>query len=498
MDGHFSALLGVATIRYRLLRTMRRLGLVWGLISVAGTIWLAAAWAVPEIRPYSLPVIGLLVAGGIVAALTLWFLPVPPREAARLLDREYGLPDSALSTDELASAGIRTSWKESQMADTLEKIQGVRPLRSEPGLRRGISTLALFGAIAAGTLLLPLPPQAETLAASQAQDLRDLFDDWEKAQEMQPDPQLEEVLKELVPLREKLERDEMTSRDLLVQLSKIEDRLEKYQQQLQASSLDPFAASLAEALNQAGDMEAVAAALDEKDYERARDAAEALKKNMAASQSPLSSGLAKPGAQKKLADLAGQLGANGQKTMANALQGMSQAAKNSDRKKMCDSLGGMCSALSQQIAKDSQRKNLSLQCRQIGLCKQCMGDGSSMCMSLSLLPKLSLAMSNKPSKSAGSATNPIRYGAPTQAEAPVRQEALSGAADAQGESETTTMSSPDAPRQQTISVANADLAQYQKLSEQAIEDESLPLARRRTIRRYFELIRSDGGATQNP
>ena len=52
------------------------------------------------------------------------------------------------------------------------------------------------------------------------------------------------------------------------------------------------------------------------------------------------------------------------------------------------------------------------------------------------------------------------------------------------------MSTQDPHTEQTASGVNAaQFAQYEKLSEQATEDENLPVADRQMIKRYFEDIR---------
>lgn len=490
--------LNSAARRHRLDRVIQRGALSLSIAAAVIGVWLILCLFLPALRPFSVGLI-LVTAGGIgISAIVFFISPAPKTAAARRLDREHGLPDSVLSASELDEER-KHLWRDAQLEDTLRNLQASAPARQRTGLRRVYAILAFLGILIGATLVLPNPAEAkaDSISATQAEDLRALFDDWEKAQKEQPDPQLEALLKELEPIREKLEQGGLPSRDLLVQLSKIEDRLQDFQRQLASASLDPFAASIADALRESPDMEALAAALDKKDYERAEKAAQALESGLNSNQSPMPSGLSKASAQKKLGDLASQMSSAGQASMAESMQNLASAAQTGNRDTMSKGAKGMRNALAQQNARDSQCKNLGLQARQLGLCKECMGNNSSMSMCLSLMPKLSFTKSQKPSSGAGRATNLAREGSPTQAIDPMRKENVSGVADSQGDSETTTISSTEAPSQLTVSVANADLGQYQKLSEQAIEDESLPLARRRTIRKYFEMIRTSG-ETQTP
>ena len=62
-----------------------------------------------------------------------------------------------------------------------------------------------------------------------------------------------------------------------------------------------------------------------------------------------------------------------------------------------------------------------------------------------------------------------------------------------GASETQTESTKDPHFEQTAgSVNSAQFAAYEKLSEQATQDENLPVADRQMIKRYFEDIRPQG------
>ncbi|HEY5793252.1 MAG TPA: hypothetical protein VIS74_08130 [Chthoniobacterales bacterium] len=327
------------------------------------------------------------------------------------------------------------------------------------------------------------------LSGEQAADLEDLFKDWEQAEQKDSDPVLEQMLRELEPFRKQLAEGKATPRETFLELSKLEDKIAQVQQKLAAQSLDSFAADLSEALGQAGGMEALAKALKERDYEGAEKAARELEAKQAADTASLPPALQPAETQEKLSKLGQKLSQAGQSAMGQAVQSLSQAGKNSSSSDFKDGLKKMCQSLGQQNALGQQCKKLALQCNQLGMCKSCLGNGESMCQGMSLLPKLSLVKSQNPGKGAGSATDPNRQILPTDQMPAGVHEQVSGTSNESGESETSIVSSEEAPRQQTVSVSTANLDAYRKLSEEAVEDESLPLAHRQTIRRYFEMIR---------
>ena len=105
------------------------------------------------------------------------------------------------------------------------------------------------------------------------------------------------------------------------------------------------------------------------------------------------------------------------------------------------------------------------------------------------LPQLSLAKSLEQQHGAGSTVDPNRFGAQTQLDAGHQQMKITGTA-GDGASETQTESTNNPHLEQTASSVNqTQFSAYEKLSEQATEDENLPVADRQMIKRYFEDIR---------
>jgi hypothetical protein len=465
-------------------------------------VWLLVLFAVPAAGAWSGWVVGIVAAAVAAVVIIAWALPVPEAWASAEIDRSHGLPDAALSAMELQSEEIPAAWRVKQLDDTVSRIRG-STMRSERGPMLPLLSGAAGACVLAILVVLqsgPSPADAEALAAqeafaAQAMEIEELFKDWEQAMEESPDPELQRLLEQLRPLRDKVASGEVTQKEMLLELSKAEERLASMQRQLAEASIEPFAAEMADALSRMGGMEALASALSERDFARAKEAADKLAEKFNDPSAQVPEGAKDASVRQQASALGDKLEQAGQQSMAQAMQGMASAGKKNDSKSMSQAMRNASMAMSQQQARDQQKKSLGLCRSQLGMCKQCMGDGESMCEGLSLMPKLAQA---KGGKGAGSQIDPNRFGEETEGLQPGVQENLSGVADPSGESETMVESTAEAPRQQTAAVALANFEQYKRMSEAAIEDESLPLAHRATIRRYFESIRPGSQTDPTP
>lgn len=452
-------------------------------------LWGGAALLWPGVAGFSAVFVGACLLGVATICAVAWFLPLPSNHIARALDRERSLPDSAVSAHELAEGEVPESWRTRQLEDTVRRAEEAVPRRGgrfDWALALGVASALVLGI---SVLFLNVRTAAaepvDPVLAQHGVDLEELFQDWELAQRESPDPQLEELLKEVEPLREMLAEGRLDQREMFVQLSRIEDRIAAMQEKMARESLDPHAAELADSMNGVQGMEPLAAALRAGDYEKARQAADQLGEKLNKPDATTPQGAQQ--AADRMASAADRMQQEGQKSMAQGMQNLSQGAKQNNPSKMAQGLQKISQCMGQQAAQKKQRQGMSLCRQQMGMAKQCMGNRESMCNGLSLIPKLS--MQKGKGGGAGSEIDLQREKPETDSLGAGTREHLTGVADAMGESETQTVSASEAPTQQTTSVATADFAEYRKLSEEAIEDESLPLAHRLTIRRYFESIR---------
>lgn len=493
--------LAAAERRWRLewlTRTLGRVGLVLAAFFVG---WALLAWAVPT-AAREWPV-GLLVA---LATVALVIIESRRREPdwpriRRRVDQQLGLPDTILTAAELhETPGPAAGWAARQLEEAAGHLRGVQwrtawpvrmPWRSRGALLMAVAAMACVGwqfAVLRASER-PLPPTESERDAAQA--MREILNDWDKSQQEQPDPELKKLLADLQPLREKLAAKDaaLNERQAFTELNRVEEKLAAIQARLDAQSIKPQSAELAAALDKVDGLAALAAAVRRNDFEGAEKHADQAAEQMAKPGAKTPQGEQAADAAGRFGKLAQQFGKNGN---AGAQQSMSQMQSGLQQSKadgMSNGLKGLKASLSTQNSRDSQKRNLSLQLKLMSLCKECLSDKESMCRCISLVPKLSQVRSKKPGHGAGSQIDPNREGAGTELAADRNREHLNGVANEQGESETTRTSTLDPTAERTGTRGAVSFQAYEKLSQQAVADENLPLAHRQTIKRYFESIR---------
>lgn len=480
--------------RLRLQRAVSVAGLSLRVLAALLAVSLAAVWIFPQIAL----AVGVLVTGGllggVLAVAVAWFRPIEDSLAARAVDGHFGLPDHALSASELGgSAG--GEWLKLQKDDTVERLRNLDWKGRWPiswpkfSAAAGVAAVLLAGLFALRVSHLPASAIARTDAPrpEEAAAIEEMLQDWEKAAELTQDPELKELLAELQPMREQLPK--MSEREMMLALSKLENRLEKMKEAASKDSMEASAGDMAAAFEDVEGMGALASALRRKDFEKAAELAEQQAEKLGKEGAKTPEGADGAAAQQKMSKAADKLSQTGQQKASSAMSQMRESAQKKDSSGMCKAMG----QLGQSMAKAGQCKSaqgrLSLQLAQLGQCKDgmCQGEGRGM----SLMPKLS---QEKGGKGAGSAVDPNREKDPTQSDAERSQENLTGLA-GDGESQVENMSSDapgsEAPRQGR----NGQFAQYEKLSQQAITDENLPIAYRESIRKYFEAIKPTPSST---
>jgi hypothetical protein len=448
------------------------------------------AWLFPAAAVVCTVLAVLSLGAAVIALVAAWLQPVSDLEAARAIDGHFDLPDHTLSAAELKSdAG--ESWLRLQRADTAARLAHLdwktRWPIVWPKFSAAAGTLAVLLAGLLVTRLAFLPPSATAAEAGPneaAATVEEMLADWEKAAELTDDPELKELLAELQPLREELPK--MNEREMLLALSKLESKLEALRDAASKDSLEASAGDMAAALENVEGMGALAAALRRKEFEKAAELAKTESEKLARKDAKIPSGADSSGTQQQMTRAAENLSQSGQLQAATAmkltrdgarLQNASQMAQGLKELGECFGKAGQCQAA---------KARLGLQLAQLGQCKSGVCDGKGM----SLLVSLSEA---KNGEGAGSSIDPNREKPPTDLGSTRSLEGLTGMA-GEGESEVETLNSEtpgtEAPREDR----QAQFAKYEKLSQQAIADENLPLAYREAIRKYFEAIRPAGPA----
>jgi hypothetical protein len=419
------------------------------------------------------------------------------------MDLHGNLPDAVLSTGDWEGAAP-DAWREGQRRSTLSALAGIDWRRAWPVAWPRLLWVplasALFLALVLGWMQLHWQARhhAAELAAAREnapvaperlQPLQEVFKDWDAAEKIAPSPELEKLLQEIKPMRDQMAAGRMNEKQLLLKLNDVQARLQAMQQKIEAESLEPLAQNLADALRNLDGMSALAAALQRKDFAAAQEQAGQAQEKYAAGQAQMPNADSAQSASQQLG-AAAQQASSGHPQAADSLHQMQGALGQRDGQEMSKGLSGLKTSFGQEAARQSQRHNTGIQLAQLGECKNglCQNPNGKPGIKVGL-PQLSLSHSLQPGHGAGSSTDPNRAGAPTNLDSHTNEMRLTGTA-GEGASETQTESSNDPRLEQTASGVNApQFSAYQKMSEQAIDDENLPVADRQMIKRYFEDIR---------
>jgi hypothetical protein len=520
----FAAQLRRAAARDRLERLARlSWPLAWAvtvgvaLLSLLALTTGLAAWG-PQLAA------GLVGLGVLVAAFIYGRKPERHRLFQRI-DARLRFPDLVLSAGDWEGAAGEP-WRLAQRRQALTRLAGVDwrsawPVRWPRRLwRPATSILLLMG----GLWLVQQTWRArvrEAEAARQrenpvvtAQKLKPLeavFKDWEEAQKIAPSPELKKLLEDLKPLRDQMAPGQMTEQELLLKVNEVQERLRAEQAKLDEGSMEAQAAALADALKNLDGLGGMAAAIERKDFAAARDLAPAAAKRFEKGDAKLPPGAKASAAADRLAQAAAGLGKSA--TAAAALQQMQAALAGQSNSDMAKGVGQMGNAMAQEAQRQAQDRGLGVQMAQLngwrdGLGQQGQGhdqgpgqgqeqgQGPGLGQGQREGAGLSLAwlmQQQKGGQGAGTTSDPNRTGDATALNADRQKVNLTGTPGT-GASETSTEATNDPHLENTASsVSAADLAAYQRLSEQATNDENLPVADRQLIKRYFESIRPPGG-----
>ncbi|MEO8207310.1 MAG: hypothetical protein ABI615_14105 [Chthoniobacterales bacterium] len=477
----------------RLLAAVSWISLIGGaaLLLIAGIIF-----AQPKFILWFPYCIGAVLIFVFLALLVVWMWPIKESAVWKRLDQCGDLKDGVLSAQEFKSEKTPHKWSDIQHRKITaevnwQKARAAWPLRLSREAWMTVFLFALLCGFLGYRYRTYTPPIEEIIAAQrikeQSKALDQILKDWEQAQKEKPSESLKKAIEELKPLQERLAKGDMNDKKLMMELSRVETKLQAMRDAMKAETISAaMAQELAEALQEMEGTSGLAAALQRNDLaaaqQKASETAKAWDKPGAkALDAPLSEK-----AQKQLSSLAARSESQKNNEMASAMRQLSSAGRNNDSKQMSQAMKQMQNALEKQSNCQSCQQCLSLQMKQLSACKNCMGDGKNPGASISLIPSLTMSQ-KKGGKGAGSESNPNLMGAETALNGDRTQEKIKGVA-GEGDSDVTTEKTTT-PNVAGISAATAAQFQdYEKLSQVAIQDENLPLAHREAIKRYFENI----------
>ena len=272
---------------------------------------------------------------------------------------------------------------------------------------------------------------------------------------------------------------------ILMSLNKLEDQISALQEQLSNESLEEMSDEIASALEMLkGSSEAVQKIRDQEYKESAESLnkmAEKFRKDKSGkpmARNPEKSAIA-------LEELAQKMKKRGNQGMQKALDQLSQGSKNNNPEQMSSGLEDMSREMQNESLRQQQASGLSQKQSSLDQIKQNIQQGKDKMEGMKQPSEL-----KKPGDQWGMGSDDNPFSEKTSLAANLEKISVSGKL-GEGESrlsrEKVASGSPAAISEDK----NITLEEYKNLSQQTVEDESIPLSHRSVIQEYFQQIRLD-------
>ena len=461
----FQLALRSAVRRQKLRRAARTVRAALPLTASLAIVGIVLALVAPQLFAGSARLTLLLLALGLLALLLVpVFRRMSPIQAAKALDQDLHLPDSALAWVQFSDSG---TWWDALRAETLGRLRSA----VSPTLRSDKNTLILamiliVTLLAGSWIWIPSVPQGSSGVTMPADltSLDQVLEDWATFAESNPNRLGDEMKEAAKALEAALQDREADRSNLLVRIATVEDRLQANLSSL--DSLQSLLSALAEALS-----------ADSSQSSPPPSASEALDKLAAQLPADFT-----PANASELEELARQLSEAGHTELAEALKAL---AKSTDGKQAQEALKKLSKALSGAEALADAKRMMELAMMQLAAAKEGTGSGSE--GALSMLPKLS--DSGNPGSGAGSDPDFPESKTVRALEAAPLLAPVTSANQSAGEAQIQVLPTAEGLQESPTRAPSSTAVSKGPLSEEAITSEDLPVVHRATVRRYFESIR---------
>lgn len=434
-------------------------------------------------------ILAILAAGPAAGAVYAMLRPISARAAAVTIDRCCGFKDriaTAIGFLNHSSGSGDAAFQRLQIEDAENQVAAVDPTRvvliRQPRLwpaAIGISMAALLLAFVTMPRQIMLAAEvANDVVTAQADRADEGLEELRQLQKEENNPELEKLLKELEKNLDMLRQPETDPREALAQLSEMEAALQTMHQQLQDPQIDAQLQEIGNALALSEAMAAAGQALSKGELDKAAE-------ELIKLEAPELDRKTEKAVTEKLDQIAKNAGVGQQKQqLKEAIAKMSEGLTSGQRGKFKDGAQGLAG----ECSKQSRRKKLSdLLRKQCQCLSECKGECESECRSQS-------NSSKKGGNKAGSASSGNEPGDKTAKLKTNPEMNLKGQESGQGDVDIETSTAPE-QEQDAVRSYRQNVDKYEALSESVLESESIPLGHRRTIRRYFEMIRPQGNET---
>lgn len=434
------------------------------------------------------PLVFLWVVLGIAVGAFVFRLlrPVSLQEAARTIDTDASLKDRVISGLEQIQQQTGETLTALQLQDTIKRLQTV-PVNqvaryTVPRETKFIALVAIF-LVGFSFVEFFAPPATSTeidfspQIAAEADTLLKEIEKAKKEAEHGEDPELEELLKEIEKRALELKKPQIAPKEALARMTELSALLKTKvnpQKMAQQESLmsglgqqfigNPYLGEFGQQLKR-GDYQQAAAKLDQvtkklPEFEKEK-------------RQNISDELKRGGKSLQGTDLDG---------LATELSGAGEGLGNDD----VEGAQTRLRASSKKIRDLALLKKRNLQlAKLLSECEACKAGIAGVCQSNKA--GLTSALSQNPSKGIGKGTSKGQLGQLTSLDSTLNLEQITGV---QGEGGSTVQTSKTSAEGQQSAVSYKDAyTKYQKLSEDALTEEQIPLGYKFYVKRYFESIK---------
>ena len=419
--------------------------------------------------------------------------PVDLHEAARAIDVDGSLKDRVVSGLEQIERKTNETLTALQLEDTTKRLQTI-PMKevaryTVPRETKYVALVAIF--VVAFSFIEFFAPPATSIEidyspqiAAEADVLLNTIDEAKKEAELSEDEELKEILEEIEKRTQELKKPQISPKEALARMTELTALLK--------TKIDPIKMAQQEALMKGLGQQFIGnpilgefgQKLKKGDYKEAADKLDKVSKDIPKfdqeQKQNLSDELKRAGSGLKdtdLSGLGGQLAGAGDSLGDNDSDGAQQKLNASSK-----------NIRNFDLLKNRNQKLEELLCA-CEECKNCIGAccGAGSGKGNSLGEGLTKVLSNNPSDKAGMKTSESQQGEFSSLDSTLNLEKLKGV-QGEGDSSVETTKASAEGQESSLSYKDAYM-KYQKLSEDAMTEEQIPLSYKFYVKRYFESIK---------
>lgn len=438
------------------------------------------------------PLVFLWVACGIsvIALVARLIRPINLYDAARAIDIDASLKDRVVSGLEQIQRKSEETLTALQLQDTSKKLQAI-PIKQVARYKfpRETKFAVIVAVFVVAFSFIEFFPPPETSAeidvspeiAAHADTLLKKIEEAKKEAEQSEDEELKEILKEIEERTLKLKKPQILPKDALARMTELSALLK--------TKIDPLKMAQQEELMKGLGQEFIGnpilgefgQQLKRGDYDKAAEkldkVATDLPKFDQEKQQNLSDELKRGGKSLKNTELDG---------LGNKLSGAGEALEGDDAEGAQKGLRASGKEIRDFDLLKSRNQRLA---QMLSECQACKAGIAAVCQGkgMNTAEGLTKQLSNKPNEGIGKQTSTNQQGDFTSLDSTLNLEHITGV---QGEGSSTVQTSKASAEGQESALSYKDAyMKYQKLSEDALTEEQIPLGYKFYVKRYFESIK---------